>query len=609
LTSGRVHLANPRGFCAGVQRAIDAVEQALALYGAPVYVRRAIVHNMSVVEALERQGAVFVQEIDAIPSGAIAILSAHGSPRSVKSAAQQRGLRVIDAVCPLVSKVHNEVESWYRQGRHVLLIGHQGHPEIIGTLGQLPAGAISVVSHVDDLDLLDLGRNIAVAYAVQTTYAMRDAQQMIDAIYDRFDDVAAPRASDICYATTNRQTAVEAIAGHSELVLVAGDGMSSNARRLVEVARARGAASYLVPAADAIPWDEVRSARSIGLTAAASTPETVVTAICTALADAGFHLDEAPGIPENVRFRPVSLDHLEPWSNTETLEEKLACLRRDVDAVLLDAIGRTSHGQDRLADAMRYAVVGNGKRFRPMLVGAVADLVGGAYVQAVRIGAAIECVHAQSLVHDDLPCMDDDDMRRGRPTLHRQFDEATAVLAGDALLALAFEILAEEATHADAKIRVELVLALARAIGQDGLAGGQMMDLYPPLNPTGADLFACESRKTGALIRFAVQAGAMLGKCSAEEFAQLLRFADNLGLVFQIRDDMLDQIGDASVLGKAVDKDAASGRATATVMFGLEGAARQASELESSCHDALTLFGAKAASLRDLTRFAVSRMH
>ncbi len=162
----RVLLANPRGFCAGVDRAIKAVEQAIDTYGAPVYVRRAIVHNRGVVERLEHMGAIFVQELDTIPEGAIAILSAHGSARVVKSDAQHRGLRVIDAICPLVAKVHAEVEAWYRAGRHVLLIGHQGHPEIVGTLGQLPAGAISVISQPQDLDVLDLGRNTAVAFAV-----------------------------------------------------------------------------------------------------------------------------------------------------------------------------------------------------------------------------------------------------------------------------------------------------------------------------------------------------------------------------------------------------------------------------------------------------------
>jgi geranylgeranyl pyrophosphate synthase len=182
-------------------------------------------------------------------------------------------------------------------------------------------------------------------------------------------------------------------------------------------------------------------------------------------------------------------------------------------------------------------------------------------------------------------------------------------LAGDALLALAFELLADETTHPDASIRAGLVLALARAVGQDGLAGGQMMDLFPPAKPSRQDLFECESRKTGALIRYAVEAGSMLGTCSAEERSRLLRFAENLGLVFQIRDDMLDTIGDAAVVGKAVGKDAEAGRNSATALLGLEGAAHHVSRLEDACHQELDLFGSKAMPLRVLTRFAVSRMH
>lgn len=605
----RVLLANPRGFCAGVERAIKAVEQALQTYGPPVYVRRAIVHNRHVVERLERLGAIFVQELDAIPKGAVAILSAHGSAKAVRSEAHRRGLRAIDAICPLVAKVHTEVETWYRAGRHVLLIGHQGHPEIVGTLGQLPAGAMSVVCEPGDLDVLDLGRNTAVAYAVQTTFSVRDADKMIAAIRERFDDVAAPRASDICYATSNRQSAITEIAREADFVLVIGDDTSSNARRLVEVAQNAGTVARLVAEAAAIPWAEVSRVNTIGLTAAASTPESAVQDICDALETAGFALEEIEGIDERVRFRPVSLPPFDDTDRAEPAENRLTQIRNDLDALLGKVITSAPGTERRLAEAMRYAVMGGGKRFRALLTASVTDLVGGSYAHALRVGAAIECVHAQSLVHDDLPCMDDDDMRRGRPTLHRKYDEATAVLAGDALLALAFELLADEATHPDAAVRAQLVLSLARAVGQNGLAGGQMMDLYPPASPTKADLFACESRKTGALIRFAVEAGAMLGKCTAAELSRLVRFAENLGLVFQIRDDILDCVGDASVVGKALKKDAQAGRVSATTLLGIEAATQHASDLESACHEALEAFGPEAAALRDLARFAVYRVH
>jgi geranylgeranyl pyrophosphate synthase len=439
---------------------------------------------------------------------------------------------------------------------------------------------------------------------------MRDAEGMIAAIKARFGDVAGPRSSDICYATTNRQEAIEVLAASSDLVLVVGDTMSSNARRLVEVAKVAGCPNArLIANADALPNDAVMAAATIGLTAAASTPEDAVASVCAALTALGFEVSEIAGEAERVRFRPISLDPLRTDAASGSLEDRLPRLRKDIDDALDTAIGQARGRDRRLAEAMRYASIGGGKRFRALLVAAVSELVGGSYAQALRVGAAIECVHAQSLVHDDLPCMDDDDLRRGRPTLHRKFDEATAVLAGDALLALAFEILADEATHPDAAVRADLVLALARAVGQDGLAGGQMMDLHPPAKPSAQDLYDCESRKTGALIRYAVEAGSMLGTCSAEERARLLRFAENLGLVFQIRDDMLDSIGDAAVVGKAVGKDAEAGRKNATALLGLDGAAQQASRLEGACHEALDVFGAKASPLRDLTRFAVSRMH
>ncbi len=603
-------LANPRGFCAGVERAIETVERALQEHGPPVYVRRAIVHNRSVIERLEGLGAVFVQELREIPKGSIAILSAHGSARSVKSEAQAANLRFVDAICPLVKRIHGEVESWYYAGRHVLLIGHQGHPEIVGTLGQLPAGAISVVSSPEDLAALDLAPNTAVAYAIQTTFSVRDAEEMVAEVRARFGDVAGPRSSDICYATTNRQQAAETIARESDLVLVVGDAMSSNARRLVEVSRAAGCTlARLVHDVDDLPWDLIMEASTVGLTAAASAPESAVKDICEALASRGFVQKEIVGKAERVSFRPVSLEPLAEQGSDEAVPERLERLKADIEAVLESAIGNGERRDRRLADAMRYAVLGGGKRFRAMLAMAVSELVGGDYTRALRVGAAVECVHAQSLVHDDLPCMDDDDLRRGKPTLHRKFDEATAVLAGDALLALGFELLADEETHPDPAVRARLVLALSKAIGQEGLAGGQMMDLYPPAAPTDQYVFECESRKTGSLIRYTVEAASMLGQCSPDGLESLLRFAENLGLVFQIRDDMLDNIGDPTVLGKSINKDAVSGRASATVLMGIDGAASKSGKLEVACYEALSNFGEQAATLRNLTRFAMSRMH
>lgn len=293
----------------------------------------------------------------------------------------------------------------------------------------------------------------------------------------------------------------------------------------------------------------------------------------------------------------------------EPLRAQSTSLAADLDRLLCEAIPVGTGSRARLAEAMRYAVVSGGKRFRPALTVAVAELVGGSYEHALRVGAAIECVHAQSLVHDDLPCMDDDDYRRGKPSLHKAFDEATAVLAGDALLALAFEILGDEATHPDCKVRVQLVMALARAMGTQGLAGGQMMDLYPGVHPTADEVALCASLKTGALIRFAVEAGAMLGECKQEKLSALAQFAENLGRVFQIRDDLLDLVGDERVVGKAVGKDEAKGRPTALSVFGLDGTRTEASKLARECEDALDAFGQEAYMLRDITRLAANRLN
>lgn len=606
----RVLLANPRGFCAGVVRAIEAVEQALARYGAPVYVRRHIVHNHTVVADLQLRGAIFVNELDEIPEGSVTILSAHGVPKSVVREAQQRNLRVVDTTCPLVAKIHAEVIGHYRAGRHILLIGHQGHPEIVGTLGQIPSGAISVIFSLDDLAEIDLPANTLVAYAVQTTFSVQDSKAVIAAIHQRFADVAGPRSSDICYATTNRQNAVEAIARQADCVLIVGDRLSSNANRLVDIAKAAGcSASYLLSNSNDIPWAALQGAKVIGLSAGASTPDRAVRDVSDALTAAGFELRETAGKAEKVTFKPVTLDTSPSPAPSDPFIQTMAKLQRDIDMFLEEMLPDRTGAAGRLTEAMRYAVIGGGKRLRAMLTVTVAQLTGVPYSRALRTAAAIECIHAQSLIHDDLPCMDNDDLRRGKPTVHRQFDEATAVLAGDALLALAFEMLADEDTHPDAGIRVRLIAKLARLIGHDGLAAGQMMDLYPPLQPTREDVLACEMKKTGGLIRFAVEAGILLGECGQKERETLISYADKLGLAFQIRDDVLDRVGNPEVVGKKLRKDMEQGRATAVGLLGMKAANRELEALAEGCHKDLADLGRNAQILREIADFAVLRTH
>jgi 4-hydroxy-3-methylbut-2-enyl diphosphate reductase len=305
-----VLLAAPRGFCAGVRRAIDAVEDALDAYGAPVYVRRAIVHNLTVVRELEAKGAIFVQELAEVPEGSTAILSAHGVARSVVAEASTRRLRTIDAVCPLVAKVHREVIRHHRDGRRVVLIGHGGHPEIVGTLGQVPEGAALLVEDAGQVAQLPISEHEPVAYAVQTTFSIDEADEIVAAIEARFADVAAPPASDICYATSNRQTALKAIAAECDAVIVAGEQFSSNACRLRDVARAMGCPSVqLVAGAEEIDWALVQGRGRIGITAAASTPESVVLAILAALRErfAVTLAEAAAAVDETVSFKPLKV--------------------------------------------------------------------------------------------------------------------------------------------------------------------------------------------------------------------------------------------------------------------------------------------------------------
>jgi 4-hydroxy-3-methylbut-2-enyl diphosphate reductase len=309
LPQVRVLLANPRGFCAGVRRAIDAVSDALEHHGAPVYVRRPIVHNRAVVASLEAKGAIFVQELSEVPSGAVVVLSAHGVAPDVAAEARQRKLVTYDAVCPLVAKVHHEVKRHHRSGRHVILVGHQGHPEIVGTLGQIPEANASLVREAEDVRGLDIADGRAVGYAVQTTYSVEEAGEVVAAILSRFPQAVGPPGSDICYATTNRQAAVREIAPQVEAMIVVGEHFSSNASRLAEVAKASGCASVqLVADRNGLDWDALRSRRSIGITAAASTPEGAVAGVIEALRTRySLVVDELAGAAESTVFKPVRI--------------------------------------------------------------------------------------------------------------------------------------------------------------------------------------------------------------------------------------------------------------------------------------------------------------
>jgi len=272
----RLLIAAPRGFCAGVDRAIDIVERSIDHYGAPVYVRHEIVHNRYVVENLRERGAVFVEELDEVPDGAPVIFSAHGVPKSVPAEATARGLEWLDATCPLVSKVHRQAERQLESGRHVLFIGHAGHPEVIGTLGQVPEGAITLIETLEDVAQLTLPSDSPLAYLTQTTLSVDDTARIIAAIRERYPQVVAPKADDICYATSNRQEAVKQIAPRCQLVLVIGAPNSSNSQRLVEVALRTNTEAKLIQRGAEIESDWLEGVTTLGITAGASAPEALV---------------------------------------------------------------------------------------------------------------------------------------------------------------------------------------------------------------------------------------------------------------------------------------------------------------------------------------------
>jgi 4-hydroxy-3-methylbut-2-enyl diphosphate reductase len=297
-------IAAPRGFCAGVDRAIRIVELALERYGAPVYVRHEIVHNKFVVEGLKAKGAVFVAELDQVPDGVPVVFSAHGVPKAVPAAAQQRGLDYVDATCPLVSKVHRQAERLVAQGRHILFVGHAGHPEVIGTFGQVPEGGMTLVETLADAEAVQPADPERLAFLTQTTLSVDDTAEIVSVLRRRFPGIEAPHREDICYATSNRQAAVKAIAGRCDAMLVIGASNSSNSLRLVEVAEREGTRARLVARGSDVDFGWLSGVRTLGITAGASAPEVLVREVVDRLAER-FDVHEEPveGVEENMVFK------------------------------------------------------------------------------------------------------------------------------------------------------------------------------------------------------------------------------------------------------------------------------------------------------------------
>ena len=305
----RLLIAAPRGFCAGVDRAIEIVERALARYGAPVYVRHEIVHNRTVVENLEQQGAVFVDELTEVPEHAQVVFSAHGVPKSVPAEAQRRGLLYLDATCPLVSKVHREAERHFAGGGpdavHILMIGHAGHPEVEGTMGQLPDGAMTLIQNADEARAIAPADPARLAFITQTTLSVDDTAEIVEILRTRFPAIRGPKKEDICYATTNRQAAVKVISPESDLVIVIGSPNSSNSLRLREVAERSGAArAILLPKADVLDWSLLDGVKTLGITAGASAPEILLDQLLARLREHyTLEIDERSVTTEDVIFK------------------------------------------------------------------------------------------------------------------------------------------------------------------------------------------------------------------------------------------------------------------------------------------------------------------
>jgi 4-hydroxy-3-methylbut-2-enyl diphosphate reductase len=311
----KIYLANPRGFCAGVDRAIDIVDLSLKKYGAPIYVRHEIVHSRHVVNSLRQKGAVFVEELNEVPEGSVVIFSAHGVAKSVWEEAESRRLKVIDATCPLVIKVHNEVNRDHMQGYELILIGHAGHPEVIGTLGQIP-DKFHLVSSVADVEQLHVENTEHLSYVTQTTLSVDECRDIVDALHRRFPDIKGPHQEDICYATQNRQNAVKALSKLVDVILVIGSPNSSNSNRLRELGDNCGIPSYLIDSAGDIDPAWLKRAKAVGITAGASAPEVLVTEVVAYLERYGpAEVEELTVIEEDVEFLlPRELVNIEPLS-------------------------------------------------------------------------------------------------------------------------------------------------------------------------------------------------------------------------------------------------------------------------------------------------------
>jgi (E)-4-hydroxy-3-methyl-but-2-enyl pyrophosphate reductase len=568
----KIILAEPHGFCAGVRRAIEIVERALEIHGAPVYVRKQIVHNEYVVRRLEERGARFVDSETEIPEGAVCIFSAHGVSPQVRDNAARRRLSVIDATCPLVAKVHQEARRFARDERTLILIGHADHEEIEGTYGEAPERTV-IVQNADEAKRLDLPPGTPVAYLTQTTLSMDETAEIVSVLRERFPGLAGPGSEDICYASQNRQNAVKAIGDRSELVLVVGSANSSNTIRMVEVARATGAQAWLLPDAAQLDPAWLAGVRTVGVSAGASAPEVLVQQVIERLGAFGFtDIETEVTASENVVFSPPSGLGW-PTRGGDACGRLLAQVSARIDDLLNVEAARWGAVDARAAvpvEAVAGLVAAGGKRLRPTFCVSGYLAAGGTADQEAVVAAAagLELLHAFALIHDDV--LDNSPTRRGVPTTHakhsdihaahgwagesRRYGEGVAVLAGDLAFSYANRLtcrLPGPAMEVWTELSTEMII-------------GQQVDIALAAElAADADLArwiaVCKSGRY-TIHRPLALGASIAGRPDLQPAFEAYGVA--AGEAFQLRDDLLDAFGDSAATGKPTGLDASEHKMT-----------------------------------------------
>ncbi|NUV66405.1 MULTISPECIES: 4-hydroxy-3-methylbut-2-enyl diphosphate reductase [unclassified Streptomyces] len=618
----RVLLAEPRGACAGVHRAIETVERALEIHGAPVYVRKQIVHNEHVVRELEGRGARFVDTEEEVPTGAVCVFSAHGVSPRVRDNARRRELTVIDATCPLVAKVHQEAIRFARDKDTLILIGHVGHEEIEGTYGEAPERTV-VVGSVEEARRLDLPPDARAAYLTQTTLSVDDTAEIVAVLRERFPALTGPASADICYASQNRQNAVKAIARRSDLVLVVGSANSSNSLRLVEVARAAGAAARLLPDPELLDAAWLAGVRTVGLTAGASVPEAQVRRVLELLAELGFgEVDTEVTATENVVFRlpPELEEQAMATGGAPAAGADAAVARAAAEEKLLDRVNRRI-GELLSAEEARWSAVdprvavpvaavaelvaAGGKRLRPLfcLTGYLAAEGTADDDAVVDAAAALELLHAFALIHDDI--MDNSPTRRGAPTVHaahtelharqgwagesRRYGEGVALLAGDLALSYANR-LAGRLTGPAAKVWHELVSEMIIGQQLDIALAAEMR----PDRDLARWVAVCKSGRY-TIHRPLALGAAIAGRPGLNGAFEAYGVA--AGEAFQLRDDLLDAFGDAALTGKPTGLDLDEHKMTLLIALAADRDPRVAAQVRTGRGSAWDADGLRAALL------------